>query len=224
MASKTPSVELLTERKCRGCGIDISHMRSNAVNCSRACKGRAVSRKAAKLGRESGALLPSGLPPINCSHCDTIVNNPSPGQRFCDLACSDAERYIRQRPKRQAAARDLYWRTLDRQLANSRRWRRANPDKRHAAEAARRARKFNNPGYRFVSADEWAKELRRIGCCTYCGATDVPLEMDHVIPLSRGGRHAIGNLTPACATCNRSKNDLLLSEWRFGRQPSVRRR
>ncbi len=37
--------------------------------------------------------------------------------------------------------------------------------------------------------------------------------MDHVIPLSRGGKHALDNVVPACRGCNTSKNDRLPSEW-----------
>lgn len=32
-----------------------------------------------------------------------------------------------------------------------------------------------------------------------------------------GGRHAIGNVLPVCATCNLSKHDKLLAEWRYRR-------
>lgn len=55
---------------------------------------------------------------------------------------------------------------------------------------------------------------RHRGCCAYCGKRPKHLELDHVIPLSRGGRHAIGNLLPACRRCNRSKHSRLLVEWR----------
>lgn len=43
--------------------------------------------------------------------------------------------------------------------------------------------------------------------CVYCGATkeDSPLEIDHVIPVSRGGTSDIGNLVAACKPCNRGK-------------------
>jgi len=51
--------------------------------------------------------------------------------------------------------------------------------------------------------------------CAYCGA---PWQhLDHVVPLERGGTHAIGNLLPACASCNTSKNRHLLAEWRRAR-------
>lgn len=43
--------------------------------------------------------------------------------------------------------------------------------------------------------------------CTYCGATkeDDRLEVDHVIPVSRGGTDDIGNLVAACRRCNIGK-------------------
>lgn len=43
--------------------------------------------------------------------------------------------------------------------------------------------------------------------CTYCGApgTDAELEIDHIIPVARGGSHHISNLTTACRTCNQKK-------------------
>jgi 5-methylcytosine-specific restriction endonuclease McrA len=47
------------------------------------------------------------------------------------------------------------------------------------------------------------------GRCYLCGAGDVALEMDHVIPLSRGGQHVAANLRPACVLCNRRK----AAEW-----------
>lgn len=73
----------------------------------------------------------------------------------------------------------------------------------------RRARLTNSPG---VSPRDWHRLVRRHGgLCAYCrrpGSTQ-----DHVIPLARGGRHAIGNLLPACQSCNSAKGDRLLVEW-----------
>ena len=50
--------------------------------------------------------------------------------------------------------------------------------------------------------------------CFYCGASE-NITMDHVIPLSRGGKHSIGNIVPACGKCNYSKNDKTITEWKF---------
>lgn len=48
--------------------------------------------------------------------------------------------------------------------------------------------------------------------CQYCGATiddGVKLEIDHIIPVSKGGKDGLCNLTTACFDCNRGKRDFL---------------
>lgn len=51
--------------------------------------------------------------------------------------------------------------------------------------------------------------------CRYCSAWLLPCsaEIDHVMPLSRGGTHDIANLAVSCRPCNRSKSNKLLHEW-----------
>lgn len=46
--------------------------------------------------------------------------------------------------------------------------------------------------------------------CQYCGASAE--NIDHVIPRSRGGRHAWDNVVAACRPCNTAKRDRLLEE------------
>ncbi len=41
--------------------------------------------------------------------------------------------------------------------------------------------------------------------CAYCEATGVPLNLDHVVPRSRGGSDRVANLTLACVPCNQAK-------------------
>lgn len=38
---------------------------------------------------------------------------------------------------------------------------------------------------------------------------------DHVIPLSRGGKHCVSNLVVSCIRCNTSKRNRLLREWKI---------
>ena len=49
--------------------------------------------------------------------------------------------------------------------------------------------------------------------CQYCGATppNAVLEVDHIHPVSRGGKNVIDNLITACFDCNRGKGAGLLS-------------
>jgi 5-methylcytosine-specific restriction endonuclease McrA len=46
--------------------------------------------------------------------------------------------------------------------------------------------------------------------CAYCGQAGTPLEIDHIIPRSRGGSNRVDNLTIACCECNRRKGNLSL--------------
>src|SRR6266542_1863983 len=51
--------------------------------------------------------------------------------------------------------------------------------------------------------------------CAYCGATDVRLEQEHLIPRSRGGSDRITNLTIACRPCNERKGNQTAAEFGF---------
>ena len=50
--------------------------------------------------------------------------------------------------------------------------------------------------------------------CQYCGrsAPDVVLEVDHIIPVSKGGDNDISNLITSCFDCNRGKRDKKLTD------------
>ena len=50
--------------------------------------------------------------------------------------------------------------------------------------------------------------------CQYCGksAPDVVLEVDHIIPVAKGGDNDISNLITACFDCNRGKRDKKLTD------------
>jgi len=62
------------------------------------------------------------------------------------------------------------------------------------------------------------------GCCWHCGKRLTFMnygvfggrgawEVDHSIPISRGGTSDMNNLVPACMPCNRSKGDLTSREF-----------
>lgn len=49
--------------------------------------------------------------------------------------------------------------------------------------------------------------------CVYCGITDVPLELDHVKPKSRGGSDRTSNLVVSCVNCNQEKGSQPVEEF-----------
>ena len=60
--------------------------------------------------------------------------------------------------------------------------------------------------------------LKRDGFrCKYCGAGPItaPLEVDHVVPKSKGGPDSAENLVTACWGCNRGKSNIELDDPRL---------
>jgi 5-methylcytosine-specific restriction endonuclease McrA len=65
---------------------------------------------------------------------------------------------------------------------------------------------IGKPRRKPISDSTRYKVMKRDGfSCSYCTASGVPLHIDHVVPVSRGGTNAIGNLVTACERCNQGK-------------------
>lgn len=137
-----------------------------------------------------------------------------------ERACEQVRQYRRRRRLEDPDA----VRTMDREA--SRRFRKNNPESRKrtckkyadankdvlaAQVRVRLARNYAANGY--CSATQATARIALYGgVCAYCKRAPHH-DLDHVIPLSRGGSNWPANLRPACIRCNRSKNDRLLCEW-----------
>jgi len=68
---------------------------------------------------------------------------------------------------------------------------------------------------RQLRESQWWKRCLAKGICHYCKCPTPPKEltMDHIVPVSRGGRSTKGNVVPACKECNNKKKQLLPMEW-----------
>jgi 5-methylcytosine-specific restriction enzyme A len=74
---------------------------------------------------------------------------------------------------------------------------------------------------RDLRQSQWWRNKIAQGLCAYCQGTFAPdtLTMDHIVPISRGGRSTKGNVVPCCAACNATKKywtpaELLLQQLR----------
>jgi len=120
--------------------------------------------------------------------------------------------------------KEYYQENREDQIESASEWNRNNPKKRSKImsrqNAKRRARKKENGGDG-VTAEDWSEMLARAeGKCIYCGGSG-GLTMDHVVPISRGGKDGPCNVVPACSQCNYDKNAKKPEDWvvsRFGRQ------
>lgn len=68
---------------------------------------------------------------------------------------------------------------------------------------------------RQLRESQWWKRKLAKGICHYCGQKVSPKEltMDHIVPISRGGKSTKGNVVTACKHCNTAKQQLLPMEW-----------
>jgi 5-methylcytosine-specific restriction endonuclease McrA len=68
---------------------------------------------------------------------------------------------------------------------------------------------------RELRASPWWKRRLARGRCHWCHRSFPPaaLTMDHIVPVSRGGKSVKGNVVPCCKECNNAKRGLLPMEW-----------
>ena len=59
--------------------------------------------------------------------------------------------------------------------------------------------------------------------CVYCDAENVPLEVEHIQPKSKGGSNRISNLTLACRPCNEAKGNQDIKDFLSGNPNLVKR-
>ncbi len=124
---------------------------------------------------------------------------------------ADPEKYI-DRVKQRRQDPEKY----QRQLESNKRWRERNKDTASAANKRAQARS-RGALVADLTAAEWTMLLdAHKHQCAYCQVKftdDNPPQQDHIIPVSRGGAHTLGNVAPACRKCNRHKGDKTLTEY-----------
>jgi len=52
-------------------------------------------------------------------------------------------------------------------------------------------------------------------CCSYCGASGLQLQIEHIVPKARGGSDRASNLALACLPCNLRKGNQTAVEFGF---------
>lgn len=86
-----------------------------------------------------------------------------------------------------------------------------NKEKGNVLTQKRNARKLLLPST--FTAEQWeeTKIYFNQKCC-YCGR-ELPLQMEHFIPVSKGGGYVKSNIICSCGRCNQSKNDSEFNLW-----------
>lgn len=117
------------------------------------------------------------------------------------------------REKRRTKSRRWYEANRHKAKARSSRYRRQYPEKTREANRQRRER-VRAAGGNFTGEDVLRKLREQKNRCYWCRS---PLkgsyEVDHVIPLIRGGSNTAGNICCTCRSCNRRKSGKMPHEF-----------
>ena len=125
------------------------------------------------------------------------------------LVMNEQLRHWREHPK-DRVAHDRQWAQVSWWLQYQ-----INPDLRLYHREKSKRRKAQNRGQTPIQIPVAALRQRfnEFGnCCAYCGGGG-DMEIEHVDPISKGGLHDIGNIVPACSSCNTSKRNHPMEEW-----------
>lgn len=167
--------------------------------------------------------------PPDCAHCAAVRT----GNKF-DRKAWERVNHSREDVKRKRAERHKRWREHNREILNAKKaadylanreqrklmaaeWRRANPKNISTYRTKRRMKLGQGAIGDRAAIRRWVCDWRSRQTveCYWCGETRTPSEChsDHVIALSLGGSHDVGNLVIACASCNIRKRDKPIDVW-----------
>jgi len=124
-------------------------------------------------------------------------------------------KYRKTHPGKDAEYGAIYRKTHPEKRAESQaEYGRSHPMVSRLKDVRRRSLKYaNTPLDEMLTSTEWLAILAQAdGHCAYCDK-EAKLTLDHVIPLSKGGKHSKDNVVPACGHCNSSKGNKTLEEW-----------
>lgn len=186
------------ELVCKNCHNTFAAPTARRIFC---CKGCATSHR-----NKTKASKPK-LKKKSCVGCGVIFTCKSRKAKWCSSRC-------RSHQNRKPGYRKAYYlKNKARESSRFKRYYRRNREHLVVVSALRVQKRRGAPGSG-VTPRQWKDRLQAFGGrCVYCQRRR-KLQVDHVIPIGRGGRHEIQNVVPACRSCNSSKKDRLLHEWR----------
>ena len=183
---------------CRQCGVRSPELgKVSCSQCLRRGRNKYADRKASGLCTKCG--LQSSDDTIFCEKCRE--ENKQRSKNYADEHKTEGVERARRYRKlhgRNAQAEN----STPAAKARKAEWSRNHPENAVLQQSHRRARKRNAKGTHTVEQAKQRIEVYGYKC--YVCGTDYT-EIDHVIPLAKGGSEWPANLRPICRSCNASK-------------------
>lgn len=194
--------------QCEGCERDFKPKRTDRTKfCSRACAFGHKTLNANGIVRSHKVSFPT------CKHCGDLFCSRMGLQLYCSDACRDYQPV----PKVTVRCRDCGSETTGTAAKKV-----CRDCIRKSSTPRKRARRF---GVRYEPVDPIKVFTRDGWHCQMCGirtphrlrAKNRPNtpELDHIIPISRGGEHTYRNTQLLCRSCNISKSNKIVGQMRL---------
>jgi 5-methylcytosine-specific restriction endonuclease McrA len=190
-----------------------------------------VSQSCAKrnvCGRKCRVVQQRTNDPIRCAVCRKEFYVSKSQQRLRNRTCCSRKcRAVLQRTGVSDPGRKMYYAKHKETYAQrGRAWRKAHPDRfkammrRHRQKPSAKLKHRLNVSRRRAMIREGNVSIEFVGqmleeqggLCKMCGVNvRSGYELDHIIPISKGGKHSTDNLQILCRSCNRRKSAKILS-------------
>jgi len=163
----------------------------------------------------------------NCLHCNEefeVRSKFKPDQKYCTDKCNNRAKSKRHYHKNVEKSREYAanWRSNNTEKVLAAKDKYYHSDKGKAnytrKNIKRRSKLKESIGVANLTADIIAELHKKYPVCAYCNREFTTSgkgkrNIDHVLPLAKGGPSTMDNLVVACAECNKHKQDKLLYFW-----------
>lgn len=186
--------------------------------CERPVRSRGLCDRDRKRAAAAGVAEDFGPIPRDCQQCgERIPRTARDDARYCSVRCGRSAYREANLARERATQSEWYAANAERKRSYTSDWKASNRRRATDTENRRRARRAAVVTEPVDFQKVWDRDQ---GICHLCGdPVDASLRhphplsksLDHVVPLARGGHHAMSNAALAHLICNIRKGDRLLA-------------
>lgn len=197
-------------KKCGFCGEEFRSNRERAVYCCLKCRGKGAYKRSLINGRE---MLRQEMEEKTCSVCGETFKTKFTRKIYCSKQCEYKARRMR-RLNLPIDAEEPLTKKVTCEVCGLVFYCSIRATGRKFCGVCREEVKKER-------MDKWRKTgswmiFERDGrTCQNCGRENIPLVLDHIVPLSKGGREIAENLQTFCRRCNVEKGDFEYPNFRL---------
>lgn len=187
--------------ECKQCR---SQAKPKPVITEKACKWCRIVKPLDQFYTRISKLTGSTLYYPQCKTCELERTHNHRIENLDAVKKQERLSYKRTADKRCEYSRNYWAQHTEKRRELYREWRKRNLVRCRALSIKRKTQKIGNGGS--YTAEEWIALCEKYeNKCLCCGKAGIKLTVDHVLPVTQGGKSDITNLQPLCKSCNSKK-------------------